>query len=330
MSWRSSATATGSRASRSSSSEFAPKWRLATQAMVWMSRSPPGPGLHVGLEVVGGVVGLQVALASARAPWPRRTPSPARCAPAQAPRASRRAALALPASRRASSSVVITPTSAALSSAHCSTVRTLWPTSRPMSQRKVTSAFDARRARRRRGAAAAPAQDVDVGSRDAARRGRSRRPPTSASSSYPARQLRAATTSRSTTSIELRRARAPAPRRIPRRRSALQFRVRFLQSPCGSVGRMARLRPGVASNGQRAQSRAGRPSEPRRAMPSCVQAAASCGARAPRVSTSYAGLGDQHRVLPLRRQRMILGDDRPAIAATGARGACRHSPSARS
>ena len=34
---------------------------------------PARAGLDVRLEVVGGVVGLQVPLASARAPWPRRT-----------------------------------------------------------------------------------------------------------------------------------------------------------------------------------------------------------------------------------------------------------------
>ena len=42
------ATATGSRASSSSSSELASKWRFATHAMVWMSRRPPGPVLTFG------------------------------------------------------------------------------------------------------------------------------------------------------------------------------------------------------------------------------------------------------------------------------------------
>ena len=59
-------------------------------------------------------------------------------------------------------SVVITLTSATLSAAHSSTVRTLWPTSRPMSQRKASSRSIAprsggvRRARHQQ-------QDVDVG-----------------------------------------------------------------------------------------------------------------------------------------------------------------------
>ena len=96
-------------------------------------------GLDVRFEVVGGVVGLEmpvlllgdlgfeVRLAPARRDRPTR------------PRASSASNCALPASRRASISVVMTPTSAALSSAHSATVRTLWPTSRLMSHRKVTT-----------------------------------------------------------------------------------------------------------------------------------------------------------------------------------------------
>jgi hypothetical protein len=71
---------------------------------------------------------------------------------------------ALPASRRASISVVITPTSAALSSAHSSTVRTLWPTSRLMSQRNVTTRSTMPRPASS-GVSGTRYQDVDVGMR---------------------------------------------------------------------------------------------------------------------------------------------------------------------
>ena len=61
-------------------------------------------------------------------------------------------------------SVVMTPTSAALSSAHCATVRTLCPTSRLMSQRNVTTRSTTRAARVV-GRVGHEDQDVDVGMR---------------------------------------------------------------------------------------------------------------------------------------------------------------------
>ena len=42
-----------------------------------------------------------------------------------------------------------------------------------------------------------------------------------------------------------------------------------------------------------------------------------------------AGLRYEHGVLPLRRQRMILGHDGPAVGRAASRRACRRSPSAR-
>ena len=88
---------------------------------------PAGAGLDVGLEVVGGVVRLEVPLGllahlglEELLHRPDALRARARCA-------SPPSSAALPASRRASSSVVMTLTSPTLSSAHSATVRTLWP-----------------------------------------------------------------------------------------------------------------------------------------------------------------------------------------------------------
>ena len=283
--------------------------------MVWMSRRPPGPGLHVRLEVVGGVVGLQVPLVSARAPWPRRTPSPARCGrrrcAARICASSRRCR----ASSRASISVVMTPTSAALSCAHSSTVRTLWPTSRPMSQRNVTKRLDALRPAALGRARGTQQQDVDVGAAvqlaAAVAADRHERPARDArsakcSASF-AQDDRSTSSARACTSVSIGLVRARSAPRAPRALAWQQRSRNGAGAPCASARQRGRR---GASSGQRSgAARAARARSQQDLVADVSAAAGTRRASAPRTPLSR----HEHGVLPLRRQRVILGDDGPAV-----------------
>ncbi len=232
-------------------------------------------------------------------------------------RASPRSSAAWPASRRASISVVVTPTSATRFRAGTrSTVRTLWPISRPMSQRNVTRSLE-RRDAERIGAAAAAAPARRRRSRGGARRGRSRRRRPAPTSRRPAAQC-TRQAARSTASIErgprvhqrldrlvgeearfsscMRLAQQRRDRRPDRRRRRPAAREAAASSGQGAAGGAA---------GSDASSDSVSEAADRRVM-SAINAASRSAA--PSVSTSKPVARHEDRVLPLRRQRVVLGD----------------------
>ncbi len=118
---------------------------------------PAGVLLDVGFQVVGGVVVFVPAGALLEDFGREETLASARCAPGRSPRAWPRTARRCRPAARDSMRLVTTVTSLVASRTQSSTVRTLCPTSRPMSHRKVTSRSSAfRNADVRRGARAGP------------------------------------------------------------------------------------------------------------------------------------------------------------------------------
>src|ERR1700730_16514946 len=219
---------------------------------------------------------------------------------------------ARPASRRASSSVVMTLTSAALSSAHCSTVRTLWPTSRPMSHRNAT----------RVSMTAPPGASGGCGT--SSRMSMSEQG-CSSPRPYPpaATRAHAACAAQCVRHASRSAASMSAARACTRSSTGSSATKRAFSSSCAwrSSSRQA---AGPASAASCAGSRA-------------TSGQGAAGYVAGRVSSSSSeseapivrglmlrpvraqrqhvepGVGDQHGVFPLRRQRVVLGDDGPAV-----------------
>ena len=104
--------------------------------------------LDVGLEVVRRVVVLEVPLLLLERL--RLVEVPRRPSPRRTSRAKRRKSGREPATSRCSSRLVRIVMSPAISVSHSAIVRTLWPTSRPMSHSIADEALDERACRRRR------------------------------------------------------------------------------------------------------------------------------------------------------------------------------------
>ena len=188
---------------------------------------------------------------------------------------------------------------------HSSTVRTLAPISRPMSQSMpMKRSIDAVPAPLR--AVGQQDQDVDVGMREelaaaVAADGDAAPTPGGIADLVPDaahdgdRPARACSRSRRSACRDARRTRRAA----PRGRASSSSRQRAIPAVAGVAGR----RRGGAS----------RPAAARTPWLALRTRAAAGRAGATRVSTSYAVVGDEHRVLPLRRKRVVGGDDGPAV-----------------
>ena len=137
------------------------------------------------------------------------------------------------------------------------------------------------------------------------------------------------------------RSRRPRPGRVPRRRSVLAperpAAVRSIRRACSrSSQRGLAARAGSARAGRRApaaacraaasraQGLAGVASGKRQVMRLRLhEAQAAAGAPADTRQHLVAAVGDEHGVLPLRRQAVVLGDDGPAVGQLADAGACR-------
>ena len=216
----------------------------------------------------------------------------------------------MPASRRCSSRLVwIGDVGRPSPPRIASIVRTLWPISRPMSQsvpkkRSIDGAPARRRASRQQD------QHVDVGMREELRRGRSRRRRRSASVGGIARLAPDAAQRRGRPGARARAAAAACRAARGTRRAARRGRR------CSSSRQCARR---ASAGARRRAAAAARTPSRRRVRPR------RGGGGAPAETRQHleAVVGDEHRVLPLRRQRVVGGDDGPAVGERSGCRACR-------